>query len=317
MKKLATILLISLSLSLALALELPFGQLTLTDDTGRLIGAGKLVYDNFDLDLLQGFSGFATLTISQRDGTVGSFEVMVTETNDVVVISGAELISLRDTLQAAGLEFEVWREDADDIARVDIAGIEAAVWALEAEALALGVTAELFQAEFTTLVWATVDLMEAGLSQAEALEVLRQTIATDPSLREATTIVAAKIDLTEAGLSVAAAQAFLALRADAFGIDHRIFLQEYSTLAAALIDLVEAGIDEATALALLTEAMGRDPSLEEVTTIVAKFIDQREAQREDDDYHNDDDDDDDDDDYDDDDDDDYDNDDDDDDDDDR
>jgi len=288
MKKLLTILLTSL-LSLAFALQLPFGQVALRDGTGSLIGAGKLVYDNFDLDLLQGFNGPATMTITQRDGTKVSFEVVVTETNDILVVSGTEQISLRDTLQLPGFVFEVWREDADDIALIDIAPIEAAVRALEAEALALGVTLELFQAELATLVWAVVDLMQAGLSQDEALAALRQAIAIDPSLREVTTIVADKIDLKEAGLSAATIQAFLALRADAFGIDHRIFLEEYSTLAADLIDMVEAGIDEAVALAFLKEAMLRDPSLEEVSTIVSDFIDRHD--RGDDNYGDDDDDD--------------------------
>jgi hypothetical protein len=110
MKKLATIALISL-LSLAFALELPFGQVELTDDTGRVVALGKLVYDNFDLDLLQGFNGFATMTITQPDGTKVSFDVAVTETNDILVVSGTELISLRDTLQVPGFVFEIWREE--------------------------------------------------------------------------------------------------------------------------------------------------------------------------------------------------------------
>ncbi|MBS3967833.1 MAG: hypothetical protein KGZ60_11315 [Truepera sp.] len=110
MNKLLTVALISL-LSLAFALELPFGQVELTDDTGRVVALGKLVYDNFDLDLLQGFNGFATMTITQRDGTKVSFEVAVTETNDILLISGTELISLRDTLQMPGFVFEVWREE--------------------------------------------------------------------------------------------------------------------------------------------------------------------------------------------------------------
>ena len=110
MNKLLTVALISL-LSLAFALELPFGQVELTDDTGRVVALGKLVYDNFDLDLLQGFNGFATMTITQRDGTKVSFEVAVTETNDILLISGTELISLRDTLQIPGFVFEIWREE--------------------------------------------------------------------------------------------------------------------------------------------------------------------------------------------------------------
>lgn len=288
MKHLATLVLISL-VSLALALELPFGQVALKDDGGRLIGAGKSVDDNFDIDLLQGYNGFATMTVTGPDGVVSSFEVMITEDDDIVVISGGELVSLRDSFEPAGLKFEVWREDADDISLVDVALIEAAVRQLEAEALALGVTAERFQAELATLVWAAADLMEAGLSQDEALAVLRQAIVTDPSLREATTIVAAKIDLKEAGLSAATIQAFLALKSDDFDIDHRTYLAEYSTLAAALIDMLEAGIDEAVALAFLKEAMLRDRSLAEVSTIIAEFVDQegRDDDRHDDGRHDD------------------------------
>ena len=284
MKHLATLVLISL-VSLALALELPFGQVALKDDGGRLIGAGKSVDDNFDIDLLQGYNGFATMTVTGPDGAVISFEVMITEDDDILIISGGELVSLRDSFEPAGLKFEVWREDVDDISLVAVALIEAAVRQLEAEALALGVTAERFQAELSTLVWAAADLMEAGLSQDEALEVLRQAMRTDPSLREATTIVADKIDLKEAGLSAATIQAFLALKSDDFGIDHRTYLAEYSTLASALIDLVEAGIDEAMALAILKEAMLKDPSLEEVSTIVADVIDRQEGR--DDDRHDD------------------------------
>lgn len=113
MKKLLTIALISLTslLSLASALELPFGRVELKDDTGRVVALGKMVYDNFDLDLLQGFNGFATMTITQRDGTVVSFDVAVTDTNDILVVIGTELISLRDTLHGPGFVFEVWREE--------------------------------------------------------------------------------------------------------------------------------------------------------------------------------------------------------------
>lgn len=113
MKKLLTIALISLIslLSLASALELPFGRVELKDDTGRVVALGKMVYDNFDLDLLQGFNGFATMTITQRDGTVVSFDVAVTDTNDILVVIGTQLISLRDTLHGPGFVFEVWREE--------------------------------------------------------------------------------------------------------------------------------------------------------------------------------------------------------------
>lgn len=196
MKKLATLALISVLslLSLALALELPFGAVELRDDKGNLVGVGKLVYDEFEVDLLQGFNDFAAMTIRQHDGTVTSFEVMVTETGDIVVIVDAEFVSLREAFLAAGLEFEVSREDDDDLARIDLAGIEAAVWALTAELEALGVTPEAFRAEFYTLVFGVADLLEAGLSQAEALEVLRQAILSDPSLEEVTTIVAEFID---------------------------------------------------------------------------------------------------------------------------
>lgn len=97
--------------SIALALQIPLGQVTMHDDAGNLVGSGKLTREEFELDLLKGFVGFAVMTVRQPDGATLSYEVVITATGDILVVSHSALVSLRDTLRQAGVEVEISRED--------------------------------------------------------------------------------------------------------------------------------------------------------------------------------------------------------------
>ncbi len=68
------------------------------------------------------------------------------------------------------------------------------------EHVAAGVKRELLLEEFTTVVAAKVDLLDAGIAPGKALAVLRTAMAADPQLEKLTTITAAMIDLVDEGL---------------------------------------------------------------------------------------------------------------------
>jgi len=142
-----------------------------------------------------------------------------------------------------------------------------------------GIEQELFLKEFDTIASAMIDMVEAGITEADALAVIKEAMKADPSLEEVATITAAIVDMHEAGLTPAHSLALVKLHLDpaALGIAKETFLEEFSTIAAAMIDMVEAGITEDDALAVIRAAMEADPSLEEVATIVADVIDTHEA----------------------------------------
>ena len=139
----------------------------------------------------------------------------------------------------------------------------------------LNIEPGLFLEEFSTIVAAMIDMIEAGIPEAGAMALLEEALKADPSLEEVATITAAIVDMHEAGLTLEHSLAVLALHQELeeLGIARETFLEEFSTIVAAMIDMAEAGIPEADAMALLREALKADPSLEELTTIIADRID--------------------------------------------
>ena len=135
----------------------------------------------------------------------------------------------------------------------------------------LGIDPELFSYEFGTVAAGLIDMVEAGILEADGLLVIERALVLDPSLEEFSTIVAAVIDMVDAGISPATALAVLDLVSGL--VDRVTGLEEVTTVTAAAIDMADAGITEPTVLAGLELALGHDSSLEELTTITAALID--------------------------------------------
>jgi hypothetical protein len=142
----------------------------------------------------------------------------------------------------------------------------------------LGIDPALFKEEFGTIVASLIDMIDAGITENNALAILRSSLTADPTLEELTTVVAAMIDLHEAGATHDSIMAVFRLIEEkvAAGLDRDLLLEEFSTIVAAKIDMLEAEIPADTALVFLREALAADPTLEELTTIVAAIIDLHE-----------------------------------------
>lgn len=106
MRKFLSILIISLLLGTALAVELTSeGEFILTSTDGTIVGAGELEAGNLQLQLLAGFTGFATLTVIDEEGTITTYDVMVSEDNAVIFTESLEELS--GVVTSAGGETEV------------------------------------------------------------------------------------------------------------------------------------------------------------------------------------------------------------------
>ncbi|MHB8171170.1 MAG: anti-sigma-I factor RsgI family protein [Thermincolia bacterium] len=139
----------------------------------------------------------------------------------------------------------------------------------------LGIEETKFIEEWETVSEAFIDLMEAGVAEQVAFDLMKGAIGADKTLDEVSTIVAAMIDLKEAGIDPQKGLDLLKMAGEQ-GVEQEKLLEEFTTLVAAKIDLVEAGISPEAADAILKEAIKADSNLEEVTTIVAAFIDLKE-----------------------------------------
>jgi uncharacterized protein (DUF433 family) len=142
----------------------------------------------------------------------------------------------------------------------------------------LGIDPALFEEEFGTIVASLIDMIDAGITENNALAILRSSLTADPTLEELSTITAAMIDLHEAGATQDSIMAVFRLIEEkvAAGLDRELLLEEFSTIVAAKIDMLDAEIPADTALVFLREALAADPTLEELTTIVAAIIDLHE-----------------------------------------
>ncbi|NLG09187.1 MAG: hypothetical protein GX560_08065 [Deinococcales bacterium] len=88
----------------ALALTLQVGTtLELRNDAGELIGVGKV--DDAGLvafDLLEGQQGFATLTVIGPVGEEETFDALVNEAGEVVIVVDADMVPLGRLAEEAG-----------------------------------------------------------------------------------------------------------------------------------------------------------------------------------------------------------------------
>jgi hypothetical protein len=76
-----------------------------------------------------------------------------------------------------------------------------AVFKLMEEQVAAGLDRNLLLEEFSTIIAAKIDILDAGITADNALAHLKSSLVADPTLEELTTIIAAMIDLVEQGLS--------------------------------------------------------------------------------------------------------------------
>lgn len=113
MRKFLSFLIVSLLSTVVLAAELPSeGEFVIVSADGVVAGTGELQGGNLELELLSGFTSFATLTFVGEDGEVLTFDVMVGEDGSVVLTDTFE--ELASLVSAAGGEVEVsFSEDVD------------------------------------------------------------------------------------------------------------------------------------------------------------------------------------------------------------
>ena len=190
----------------------------------------------------------------------------------VKVVSAVITDELADVVQ----NFNLKPEDYVDL--VYEAGSEVAIQALNL-GNELGIDPALFKEEFGTIAASLIDMTETGITEENALAILRSGLAADMTLEELTTITAARIDLHEAGASQDNIMAIFKLMEAqiAAGVDRALLLEEITTITAAKIDMLDAGIPADIALNALKTALAADPTLEELTTITAAMIDLIEA----------------------------------------
>jgi hypothetical protein len=109
---------IALFLTFAAAMSLPSdADIVVIANDGTIVGIGKTVGAvTFELELLAGFEGFASLVIVTPEGDTYAFAVMISDGSLYV-----DLVDLADIVREAG--FTDHRVFADDVsARPDVAG---------------------------------------------------------------------------------------------------------------------------------------------------------------------------------------------------
>jgi hypothetical protein len=143
----------------------------------------------------------------------------------------------------------------------------------------LGLDPTLFKDEFGTIASAKIDMLDAGITEKNALAILKSSLIADPTLEELTTITAATIDLHEVGATQEGIMAVFTLVEEQIkaGVDQTLLLEEFTTITAAKADMLEARIIGHNSLAILRGALVVDPTLEELTTITAAMIDLHEV----------------------------------------
>jgi hypothetical protein len=111
MHRLIAILVGALLLGPAAAGELTVesGAVALVSSEGSLVGAGEFAEGNLDLELLAGFSGFATLFVVDDSGNRSSFEVMVGM--DASLVLTATLEDIRSVVASEGGRVTVRTEE--------------------------------------------------------------------------------------------------------------------------------------------------------------------------------------------------------------
>ncbi|MEX2542805.1 MAG: hypothetical protein WD314_13410 [Trueperaceae bacterium] len=111
MKRLFAILISVLLIGVAAAIEFPSegSAVVLVSAEGSLVGAGEFGDGNLELQLLAGFTGFATLTVVDESGNEVNAEVMVGSDSSVVFTDTLE--DIRETVASQGGEVTVRTEE--------------------------------------------------------------------------------------------------------------------------------------------------------------------------------------------------------------
>lgn len=130
----------ALVLGMAAALELPGeGDVAIVAD-GQVVGQGSFEDGNLELELLAGFSGFATLTVVDGSGNEWTVDVMVDQDSSIVITESLEdlveaveenggeaTVRVEEELEARGnMAFGAALPDHVDLPVTAEAGMEAA-----------------------------------------------------------------------------------------------------------------------------------------------------------------------------------------------
>jgi len=118
------------------------------------------------------------------------------------------------------------------------------------------------------------DMLAAGFTEAEALDILKNAALVNPESREIYEIASGFVDMKDVGIPYSVSKSIFGMRQ---GLEQDVFRKEISTLISDLIDMHEVGISSETGLKALVMAIGADRSLREVSTIISGIIDLKEA----------------------------------------
>lgn len=118
------------------------------------------------------------------------------------------------------------------------------------------------------------DMLAAGFTSAEALEILKRASLVNPDSREIYEIASGFVDMKDVGIPFTVSRAIFDM---GNGLDQTVFRQEISTLTSDLIDMREIGISSETAINALLMAIAANRSLYEVGSIISDIIDLKEA----------------------------------------
>lgn len=125
MRKVISGLILAIVFGAALAIELPKeATLTMVDGSGSIVGVAEFKEGEFELELLEGFSGLVTVTSVDAEGNVLVFDASVGEDGSVTLIDTQtlEFVDLTEAVAAAGGSLEVSFDDeieTDDEADLD------------------------------------------------------------------------------------------------------------------------------------------------------------------------------------------------------
>jgi hypothetical protein len=118
------------------------------------------------------------------------------------------------------------------------------------------------------------DMLAAGFTEVEALDILKNAALVNPESREIYEIASGFVDMKDVGIPYNVSKQIFEMGQ---GIEQNIFQKEISTLISDLIDMNEVGISNETGLKALVIAIGADRSLKEISTIISGIIDLKEA----------------------------------------
>jgi hypothetical protein len=96
------------------AFEMPMGSsLSLMTDDGSIVGSGEYRDGKLKLSLLEDYSGFASLTVTDQNGNQVTLEVMITADGQIMVLSAdASFLNLAESIAGQGGEVEVEYESS-------------------------------------------------------------------------------------------------------------------------------------------------------------------------------------------------------------